>query len=145
VPVTRADIEAARGRVAGGVRRTPLWKLAGRELGLDCREVWLKLEHVQIGGSFKARGMRLRPARRRRRRRHARRRDRLAVEPAAALPLAALHSGIYLPDPLRRQPRSSHPHLIRPCVRLVCRAGFCRPRHAARTFRRRETLASPSD
>lgn len=39
------------------VRRTPLWKLPGGALGLDCEQVWLKLEHLQVGGSFKARGM----------------------------------------------------------------------------------------
>ena len=26
-------------------------------MGLDCAQVWLKLEHLQVGGSFKARGM----------------------------------------------------------------------------------------
>ncbi|MEO7549223.1 MAG: pyridoxal-phosphate dependent enzyme, partial [Ramlibacter sp.] len=36
---------------------TPLWKLAGAALGIDCAEIWLKLEHLQVGGSFKARGM----------------------------------------------------------------------------------------
>jgi len=59
--VNRAEIE----RVAAVfhrqyphfIRQTPLWKLPGRALGLDCREVWLKLEHLQTGGSFKARGM----------------------------------------------------------------------------------------
>jgi threonine dehydratase len=39
------------------VRHTPLWRLPGRALGLDLAEVWLKLEHLQLGGSFKARGM----------------------------------------------------------------------------------------
>jgi threonine dehydratase len=39
------------------IRRTPLWKLPGAALGADCDEVWLKLEHLQSGGSFKARGM----------------------------------------------------------------------------------------
>jgi threonine dehydratase len=39
------------------VRRTPLWKLPGSALGLACDEAWLKLEHLQVGGSFKARGM----------------------------------------------------------------------------------------
>ena len=39
------------------IHQTPLWKLPGRALGLDCAEVWLKLEHLQTGGSFKARGM----------------------------------------------------------------------------------------
>nr|WP_315187283.1 threonine/serine dehydratase [uncultured Albidiferax sp.] len=39
------------------LRTTPLWKLSGAALGVDCAEVWLKLEHLQVGGSFKARGM----------------------------------------------------------------------------------------
>ena len=39
------------------LRKTPLWKLPGAAVGVDCAEVWLKLEHLQIGGSFKARGM----------------------------------------------------------------------------------------
>ena len=39
------------------LRKTPLWKLSGSTLGVDCAEVWLKLEHLQVGGSFKARGM----------------------------------------------------------------------------------------
>ena len=39
------------------ILETPLWKLPGGALGVDCAEVWLKLEHLQTGGSFKARGM----------------------------------------------------------------------------------------
>ena len=39
------------------IRKTPLLKLTGRALGVDCAEVWLKLEQLQTGGSFKARGM----------------------------------------------------------------------------------------
>ena len=39
------------------IHETPLWKLPGRALGVNCAEVWLKLEHLQTGGSFKARGM----------------------------------------------------------------------------------------
>jgi threonine dehydratase len=39
------------------VRETPLWKLPGAALGIHCAEVWLKLEHLQVSGSFKARGM----------------------------------------------------------------------------------------
>ena len=39
------------------LRETPLLKLPGSALNLDCAEVWLKLEHLQVGGSFKARGM----------------------------------------------------------------------------------------
>lgn len=55
--ITRADIRAAAARIEGDVRRTPLWKLPGRALGLDVAEVWLKLEQLQVSGSFKARGM----------------------------------------------------------------------------------------
>ena len=39
------------------LRRTPLWVLAGSAFGVRCAEVWLKLEHQQVAGSFKARGM----------------------------------------------------------------------------------------
>ena len=39
------------------IHQTPLCKLPGRALGVDCAEIWLKLEHLQTGGSFKARGM----------------------------------------------------------------------------------------
>ena len=55
--ITRDDIEQARERIAGDVRHTPLMKLDGRQLGLDGVELWLKLEQLQVGGSFKARGM----------------------------------------------------------------------------------------
>ncbi len=53
----RALIEAAARRVAPDIRHTPLLRLRGAALGLDCGEVWLKLEQLQRGGSFKARGM----------------------------------------------------------------------------------------
>ncbi|MEO7058065.1 MAG: threonine/serine dehydratase [Caldimonas sp.] len=56
-PITREDIEAASRRIAADVRRTPLLRLPGAQLGIDCAELWLKLEHLQISGSFKARGM----------------------------------------------------------------------------------------
>ena len=59
--MNRNDIEAAARRFASDgrafVRRTPLWRMPGRALGIGCAEVWLKLEHLQVGGSFKARGM----------------------------------------------------------------------------------------
>jgi threonine dehydratase len=59
--VSREDIEAAARRFAPHqgpfLRHTPLWKLPGAALGADCGEVWLKLEQLQVGGSFKARGM----------------------------------------------------------------------------------------
>ena len=54
---TRIDIIDAHRRIAADVRRTPLMRLPGAALGVDCAEVWLKLEHLQLGGSFKARGM----------------------------------------------------------------------------------------
>jgi threonine dehydratase len=57
---TPAEIQAAHRRVAADVRRTPLWRLPPAALGLDLApgvELWLKLEQLQIGGSFKARGM----------------------------------------------------------------------------------------
>lgn len=56
----RAQIAAAARRFEENkpfLRRTPLWKLSGAALGLPCAEVWLKLEHLQAAGSFKARGM----------------------------------------------------------------------------------------
>ena len=59
--IRRADIDDALRRLADGqrhfLRKTPIFRLHGKAIGLDCREVWLKLEHLQVGGSFKARGM----------------------------------------------------------------------------------------
>ena len=57
IDITRDDIEEARRRIAGDVRRTPLLRIGGSQLGIDCAELWLKLEQLQVGGSFKARGM----------------------------------------------------------------------------------------
>ena len=57
----RYQIESCQRRFDEGyghfIRKTPVWKLAGPALGVACAEVWLKLEHLQTGGSFKARGM----------------------------------------------------------------------------------------
>ena len=59
--VDRYQIESCQRTFSKGyshfIRQTPLWKLPGKTLGVDCAEVWLKLEHLQTGGSFKARGM----------------------------------------------------------------------------------------
>jgi threonine dehydratase len=55
--ITRTDIAEARTRIAADVRHTPLLRLRGSDLGIDCAELWLKLEQLQVGGSFKARGM----------------------------------------------------------------------------------------
>lgn len=62
-PDWQAEIAAAARRVdervPGFLRRTPLWKLPASSFGLnaDGAEVWLKLEQMQVSGSFKARGM----------------------------------------------------------------------------------------
>lgn len=57
----RAAIVAAHQRFraewAHFIRETPLWKLPGEAFGAPGAEVWLKLEHLQTSGSFKARGM----------------------------------------------------------------------------------------
>lgn len=58
--IDRAAIAAARQHFATRpdfLRTTPLLRLPGHAVGVDCAEVWLKLEHLQVGGSFKARGM----------------------------------------------------------------------------------------
>ena len=55
--LTRQTIRQAARRVAGHVRQTPLLRLPGAALGVGCSALWLKLEHLQRGGSFKARGM----------------------------------------------------------------------------------------
>lgn len=56
-----ADISAAAERLAAHVRRTPLWVLPSGVLqpasGAPAFELWLKLEQLQVSGSFKARGM----------------------------------------------------------------------------------------
>ena len=57
------DIEAAAQRLAehaaGFLLETPLWKLPASAFGIEApgAEIWLKLEHLQRSGSFKARGM----------------------------------------------------------------------------------------
>ncbi len=54
----RAAVAAAAARIAADVRLTPLLRLPARSLGLaPDAELWLKLEQLQRGGSFKARGM----------------------------------------------------------------------------------------
>ncbi len=59
--VNRYQIESCQRNFNRGyshfIHQTPLWKLPGKALGVDCAEVWLKLEQLQTGGSFKARGM----------------------------------------------------------------------------------------
>ena len=59
--ITQHDILLAAERIAPHVHQTPLWRLPSSALGLRADapgfEVWLKLEHLQRSGSFKARGM----------------------------------------------------------------------------------------
>lgn len=59
--IERSQIESALRNIDGLYRHflheTPLMKLPGAALGVDCFEVWLKLEQLQTSGSFKARGM----------------------------------------------------------------------------------------
>lgn len=58
--MNRAEIEAAARRLRaqpGFLLETPLWKLPAAVFGVPGAEVWLKLEQLQVGGSFKARGM----------------------------------------------------------------------------------------
>ncbi|HKX39519.1 MAG TPA: pyridoxal-phosphate dependent enzyme, partial [Burkholderiaceae bacterium] len=62
--VDAAAIDAAARRIAPHVRETPLWVLPSSALELPgaaadapAFEVWLKLEHCQVSGTFKARGM----------------------------------------------------------------------------------------
>jgi threonine dehydratase len=50
-------IRSAAQRISSDVRRTPLIRIPGPALGVPVRELWLKLEHLQLSGSFKARGM----------------------------------------------------------------------------------------
>jgi threonine dehydratase len=52
---SRDDIEAAAARIRSHVRRTPIVRLAGADLGLP-GQVVLKLELLQATGSFKPRG-----------------------------------------------------------------------------------------
>ena len=50
------DIEAARERIQDKVRRTPVIRAAPARAPICDGDVWLKLECLQISGSFKARG-----------------------------------------------------------------------------------------
>jgi len=55
LPVDRDAVAAAAARIAGRVRRTPVLRLPGAEFGLP-HAVVLKLELLQVSGSFKPRG-----------------------------------------------------------------------------------------
>jgi threonine dehydratase len=53
--IDRSDISAAMARIAPHIRRTPVLRLAPHELGTE-HPVTLKLEFLQVTGSFKPRG-----------------------------------------------------------------------------------------
>lgn len=55
LPVTIADVEAARARIAGAVIETPMLRdeVLSERLG---QPVWIKAEHLQTTGAFKLRG-----------------------------------------------------------------------------------------
>ncbi len=56
-PVTAADVDAARARICGHVRRTPVLAIDAADLGLaDGPSVQAKLDVLQPTGSFKVRG-----------------------------------------------------------------------------------------
>ncbi len=61
MPLNRSEIESTLRLFDRGYRHflheTPVLKMPGAALGVNCKEVWLKLEHLQTSGSFKARGM----------------------------------------------------------------------------------------
>ena len=54
--ISLLDIQAAAKRIAGHVRRTPTMFAAPVKEPITAAALWLKLEHLQISGSFKARG-----------------------------------------------------------------------------------------
>jgi threonine dehydratase len=59
VKPTLTDVQAAAARLVGKVRRTPMLRAEPTKhsiLDITHTALWLKLEHLQITGSFKARG-----------------------------------------------------------------------------------------
>ncbi len=54
--VSLADIQAAAQRIAGRVRRTPTVQVACLHASPGPFDLWLKLENLQVTGSFKPRG-----------------------------------------------------------------------------------------
>jgi threonine dehydratase len=54
--ISLQDIESAQARIAGQVRRTPVIRAAPLKQPITEAALWLKLENLQISGSFKARG-----------------------------------------------------------------------------------------
>ena len=55
-PITLSDIETAADRLAGRIRRTPLVDLVSTTTAVTDGNLLVKLENLQISGSFKVRG-----------------------------------------------------------------------------------------
>ena len=56
-PLTLAEVQAARSRIAPYIRPTPLMPARALKQPIpNCEQLWLKLECWQVTGSFKARG-----------------------------------------------------------------------------------------
>jgi len=55
-PITPESIREAAARISPYIRRTPVLEFEGAEIGIAPRRVVVKLEMLQHGGSFKARG-----------------------------------------------------------------------------------------
>jgi threonine dehydratase len=59
--MNKSEINSALSRLDKGyshfLRQTPILRLPGAAFQVAAAEVWLKLEHLQVSGSFKARGM----------------------------------------------------------------------------------------
>ncbi|MGA9027929.1 MAG: pyridoxal-phosphate dependent enzyme [Steroidobacteraceae bacterium] len=55
-PITLADIRAAADRIRGRVRRTPTWQVPRMTVAGLPHDLYLKLEFLQVTGSFKPRG-----------------------------------------------------------------------------------------
>jgi threonine dehydratase len=53
--VTTTDVSLAQQTISDHTRSTPVFKVRGHELGIDC-DIWFKLEYLQISGTFKGRG-----------------------------------------------------------------------------------------
>lgn len=53
--ITSAEIETAWSRIQGHVRQTPSMRVTASDLGIEA-DVWIKLEFLQVSGSFKGRG-----------------------------------------------------------------------------------------
>jgi threonine dehydratase len=54
--IEKSSIESAHSRIKDHIRETPILRVSGADFGLDPFPIVLKLEYLQHGGAFKARG-----------------------------------------------------------------------------------------